>query len=377
MGMAANRHRASTALRLVLVSSLIVGDLAGCANGGGMFSSKVDPNDACGVQHRDFADSQNYYMSAAAQGALTGAVGGAAIGALFAAATGGNVARGAAIGAGSGAVAGAYQGYWNAKQKDIQDQSKLSQSIYDDVRKASTELDRVDHTFATLWQCRREHAALVKAQYRQGTLTHDQAAKDLADQQSRFKDELALAHKYGAKMADQAQSFQVAAQNLAKDDPAAQQALNSPRHYGLAAPAPTATGGFIINTAANIRKAPSAAAERIVGLFPGAQVQAPDPADANGWRKITFNGGQEGYVLDKFLSPAGTPLPGAATKPATPAAPAAPAAPPPEPTDTKVAVAQNVTETIPEKREHYDKSVGDAEKDSAIAFNLDQPGTNG
>ncbi|HLY54408.1 MAG TPA: SH3 domain-containing protein [Stellaceae bacterium] len=332
-----------------------------------MFSSSVDKSDACGVQHRDFADSQNYYLNETAQGAIFGALGGAALGALTAAAVGGNVGQGAAIGAGAGAVTGAYAGYWNAKQKDYKDQTQLTQSIYDDVRKASTEMDRTSTTFAALKQCRYEHAALIKAQYKQGTLTRDQAQAQLADQQKRFKDEVVLARKYGEKMSDQEKNFSVAATNLAADDPDAQQALKTPRR--TAAATPTAGGTTLtVVKAANVRSAPDANSTRLGGLSPGDKV-ASAGAPVNGWRKITYNG-QDAYVSEGIFSA----TPAAAPAPTTAAATPAPA---PESSDKKVAVAQNVTETIPEKREHYDKSVDDADKGSSIAFNLDQPSPAG
>jgi outer membrane lipoprotein SlyB len=359
--MSERRRLASNTVRLLVIGSLVAGDLAGCANGGNMFSSGVDKSDACGVQHRDFADSQNYYMSETLAGGITGALGGAAMGALLAAATGGNIGRGAAIGAGTGAVAGAYAGYWNAKQKDYQDQVALTNSVYDDVKKASTQLDHTDHAFALLKQCRFEQAALIKAYLKDHTITRDQANAMLADQRKRFTDELALAKKYGAKMADQDQSFRFAAGNIAKDDPDAQAALNAPKQATASGGSPTATGTFTVAQGINVRKAPDAHSQLVGALYPGAQVQAPQPADANGWRQITFNGGSQGYVMDKFLTPGGA---------AAPTAVAAAPAPAVESADKKVAVAQ-VTETIPEKREHYDKSVADADKDSAIAFNLD------
>lgn len=357
------------AVSLTLAATLAVGDLGGCAGAGG--GGGIDKSDACGVEHHDFADSQNYYLSETLQGAAIGAIGGAALGALGAWATGGNVGRGAAVGAGTGAVAGAYAGYWNAKQKDYQDKAQLTNSVYDDVRKASTELDHTSTTWAKLKQCRYEHAALIKADYKAGKLTRDQAQAQLADQQKRFKDEIVLARKYGQKMDEQQHSFEVAATNLAADDPDALAALKAPRHGGAGEAAPAATSGTLtVVSAANVRSAPDKNAPRIDGLFPGAQVTPEGPADANGWRKIAYDG-KEGYVVDSAFSS------GAAAPTTTAAAAPAATTPAPESADKKVAIAQNVTETIPEKREHYDKSVNDAEKDSSIAFNLDQPGTTG
>jgi outer membrane lipoprotein SlyB len=369
---------------LAIVGSLALTDLGGCATGGNMFSSAVDPKDVCGVQHRDFYDSQNYFMTAAAAGAVQGALTGAAMGAMFAWATGGNVGRGAAVGAGVGAAAGASAKYYEAKQKEAQDQAALSNSIYDDVRKAAGEYDHVSTTFAALKQCRFQHAALVKAEYKQGTLTYQQASDDLAEQRRRMTEEIALARKYGEKMADQDGSFHFAAGSLAKDDPAAQQALlNPPSKRVHHAPAPSPTN-YTINTAANVRKEPDAKSERVAGLSAGSTVE-PEGDPTNGWQKIKFNGETEGYVLAKFISSpssgghtavasgkTGSKSPSTPT-PAPETAPAETATPEPaEPSDNgdkKVAVA-NAAATISEKRESYDKSVASADSEGAVAFNL-------
>jgi len=96
------RGLSSCAIRALLVYTLALSPLAGCANKGGMFSSTVDPNDACGAQHAAFVDSKNYYLDETVKGALIGGFGGAALGALRAKVTGGNVGEGAAVGAGAG-----------------------------------------------------------------------------------------------------------------------------------------------------------------------------------------------------------------------------------------------------------------------------------
>src|SRR5690349_10918214 len=104
-------------VRVVASASLILAGANACTNGGNVFSSGVDPSDACGAEHSAFADSKSFYLQEVAQGALFGALGGAALGALTAATTGGNAGQGALIGAGAGTLAGGAAGYFHARQQ--------------------------------------------------------------------------------------------------------------------------------------------------------------------------------------------------------------------------------------------------------------------
>jgi len=341
---------------------LALSPLAGCANNGGMFSSKADPNDACGVQHAAFAESKNYYLDETVKGAVAGAFGGAAIGALRAKIIGGNVGEGAAVGAGAGAAAGAAAAYYNAKLKDAKDQAAAATAISSDVSRASTELDRVSTTFIALRQCRFATAAQIKVDYKSGKLSRDAAEKQLADQQKRWRDEIVLGRQYDSKMAEQEQNFSFASDSLAKNDPAAQKVIQ--RHNNPPVAASSIPGAYTVNQAANVRKQPSATAERVTGLYPGTTVQVDGDA-ADGWRKIILADKQTGYILDKFLTP---PLTGKALP-----APAPQATPDEkQSTDPNVQVAVAATETIPQKRQSYDKAVNDADTQGNLAFNLDQ-----
>jgi hypothetical protein len=346
----------STAIRLVLAGSLVISSVASCSTGGStVFSTSADPSDPCGREHAAFADSKSFYFEQVAQGAMLGALVGAALGAVAAAAAGGNAGKGAAIGAGAGALTGGAAGYFNARQQQAADQAALSNTVYNDLGRATQEMDRATTTFAALRACRFATADRIKAEFRQGTLSREQAAQQLGDEKQRFDEELALARQYGAKMAEQDQQFRFAADSLVKDDPQAQQAL-----------AAMGAGDFVATGAASVRSAPSADATRVASLSKGQRVRGlPDSASAD-WRKVALDDGTTGYVSARLLASAG-----AAPAAASPAAGTSAAAPPAA-ANRNVQVAVAATETLPEKRAAYDQSVNDAAKQSSLSFNLDQ-----
>lgn len=351
-----HRRGARLALHLALTCGLMIAGTTSCQNGGTIFSSGADASDACGREHAAFADSKSFYLQQVAQGALLGTLGGAALGALAASASGGNVGKGAAIGAGAGLVAGGAAGYFNARQQQAADQAALANSVYGDVNRASQEMDRATTTFSALRGCRFAAADRIKAAFRQGGLTREQAAVQLGDQKRRFDEELALAREYGAKMAEQDQQFRFAADSLVKQDPGAQQVLASRA-------AQMGTGDYVATAAVAVRGGPSTGADRVAALGKGQRVHGlADPASGE-WRKIALDDGGAGYVSSKFLSPA--------MKPAAPAPVPAPSTPPAA-ASRNVQVAVAATETIPEKRVAYSRSVDDAAKQSNLSFNLDQ-----
>jgi hypothetical protein len=351
-----HRRRARLAFRLALTGSLILAGTTSCQNGGNMFSGGIDASDACGREHAAFAESKSFYLQEVAQGALLGTLGGAALGALAASASGGNVGKGAAIGAGAGLVAGGAAGYFHARQQQAADQATLANSIYGDISKASQEMDRATTTFTAVRNCRFAAAERVKGSFRQGTLTRAQAAAQLGDQKRRFDDELTLAREYGAKMSEQDQQFRFAADSLVKQDPTAQQALASRA-------AQMGTGDYFAVVAVVVRSGPGTDTDRVAALSKGQRVHGlADPAPGE-WRKIALADGTGGYVPAKYLSQTAKP---AAVAPV----PAVAAVPPATSRNVQVAVA--ATETIPEKRVAYNRSVDDAAKQSNLSFNLDQ-----
>lgn len=340
-------QRARAALHVALAGSLIVSGLNGCAAGGNIFSSAADPNDACGHEHAAFADSKSYYLQEVAQGALLGAGLGAIIGGL----TGGG--RGAAIGAGVGAVGGGAIGFANAQQQQNADQLRLANSAYADVSQAAQQIDRVSTTFGLLRNCRFAVADRVRAGYQQGLVPREQAALQLADQRRRFDDELVLARQYGAKMAQQDQDFRKASDELVRQDPYAQQVM---------ATRSAARGDYVATASVSVRESPSGSAERIGSLHKGQAVRVADDSSAEGWRRVALEDGTEGFVVAKYLAPAGSRAVSGSTS----------AKLPPETASPTVQVAVAATETIPEKRLAYNSAVDAAEHQSSLSFDLDQ-----
>jgi uncharacterized protein YgiM (DUF1202 family) len=346
----------NTALRVVVSAALIVAGTDACTNGGNIFSAGADPSDSCGAEHAAFTDSKSFYLQEVAQGALFGALGGAALGALTAASTGGNAGTGALIGAGAGAFVGGTAGYFNARQKQAADQASLANSVYDDVSRASQEMDRATTTFARLRSCRFAAAEQAKSSFRQGTLTREQAAQQLSDHKRRFDDELALARQYGTKMAEQDQQYRFASDSLLKQDVEAQRLVSTRAvQFGDVA----ASGNYVATAAANVRSAPSGTAARVGTLVKGQAVQVPDEPASGEWRRIVLENGVTGFVSDRFLAPSNTPTAAPSTAPASPSVRTA-------------QVAMATTETLPVKRAAYSKSVEEATTQSSLTFNLDQ-----
>jgi SH3-like domain-containing protein/outer membrane lipoprotein SlyB len=365
---AGTRGIGSVAVRILVAGSLAAGGPIGCQPGQNLFATQADANDACGTQHAAFADSKSFYLQEVAQGAIIGAIGGAAIGALGAAATGGSAGKGALIGGGAGAVVGGAAGYFNAQQQQNADRAQLQSSIYNDINKASTEMDRATTTFGNLRDCRFREAKRIKAAVRSGSLARDQGVAQLADQKKRFDDEIVLARQYGAKMNDQDQQFRFASDSLIKDDPEAKQIMARRARLAPTAPAraPVAAGDLVATASVNVRSGPSASADKVGSLAAGEGVQLGSEAPANGWQQVVLADGTTGYVASRYLSGSGGAV-----------AAATPSRPPLNSNNKDAQVAVAATETIPEKRAAYSKAVDDATQQASLSFNLDQASPTG
>lgn len=215
------RRTARLSVVLLASSSFL---LAGCAQtpGGGYLSSNVaDPNDVCGVAHAELLNSKGFFERAILEGALAGAVVGALSGALIAGLSGRSAAQGAAIGAGAGVLAGAAGGYWQAKQQQTQDVAALSTSINSDLDKEAAEVARASAAFEKVSACRSQAAATIKADLKAGIITRDVATTRMAEQKTRFKEEIAAAEAIGAKMIERQKEFATASDQLLEKDTAA------------------------------------------------------------------------------------------------------------------------------------------------------------
>ena len=212
-------HRAAAAL---IALGFATGQLAGCANvGGGNVELTVSPDDPCGQYRAEFAQSKTYFtdkiVSAALTGGLVGAVGGAAVGA--AAGGGRGAAIGAIVGLAAGALAGGTSAYYKNMAEHARDQAELARGINYDLNREVYQLDHVNATFAQLRECRFHVAQQIKYEVRTGQMSRPAAVDALARQRALFDQEVAVARQYGASMQKRDEQFQVAADNLAKNDP--------------------------------------------------------------------------------------------------------------------------------------------------------------
>src|SRR5260370_42544747 len=163
-------------------------------------------------------------------------------------------------------------------------------------------MDRATTALSAPRGCSFAAADRIKAGFRQGVLTREQAAVQLGDQKRRFDEELALAREYGAKMAEQDQQFRFAADSLVKQDPGAQQVLASRA-------AQMGTGDYVATAAVAVRSSPSSSADRVAALGKGQRVHGlADPAAAE-WRTIVLHDGGPGHCSTQFPPPAPNPPP--------------------------------------------------------------------
>ena len=193
--------------------------LSGCATTG-MFAE--DASDPCNAQRKELAGAQNYYATAVVQGAVLGALVGGLSGALLG---GDHKGTAAATGAAVGAVAGGLGSYYLAKQKDARDAAQLAASIQNDILTENTEIDRATIAFTRLRQCRFAVAESVKADFRAGRISRDEAIRRLDEQKQRFDADIAGAESIGVKMADRAKEFQYASNELVNSSPEARAEL--------------------------------------------------------------------------------------------------------------------------------------------------------
>jgi predicted ribosomally synthesized peptide with SipW-like signal peptide len=188
--------------------------------------------DVCAAEHRDLANSQNYFAEEVVKGAVTGAILGGLTGALLSGGRGSAIAAGAA----SGAVAGGSMAYWQARQKDNADRFALARSIHGDLVRELGEIDRVSTTFAKVRACRTHHAAVIKADFRAGRLSREDAKSRLHALWLQYQSDIQVAESISGKMAERADGYRTASNELTKMEGGTPQATTTAQ-----APTNTAT----------------------------------------------------------------------------------------------------------------------------------------
>ena len=350
--------------------------LQGCAEPAGYVISSDDP---CAGNRQELKGVQDYFFQSIVEGAVADAVAGGLAGALI-----GRDAKSALIGAGAGAVAGGIGGYFVAKQRVNSDRTQLVSSVYGDLTNENRQIDNTSGIYRRLSQCRFQAAEAIKADFRAGRISHDDAVARLNKQRAWFDQDTQFAESLGAKMSERGNEYAFASNELIKDDPNAKRTLS----LRQAAAAQSAGGGPAVSAAiranqtARLRENPSASGRQVGSVQAGEEVTPIGPTTGE-WTQVRTASGISGYVATRLLSDeTGKALAGPARAahpprtqqatrqptpaPAPPAAPA-PAAPPPN----DVAGVAQLTESNQLKRKAFTDQLAESKVASANAFDLE------
>ncbi len=194
---------------------VVVPMLSGCAASGPQAftqSGRVGPDDgsdACHAQAVALDETGDFFGQDILQGAAMGAVGGAILGGL----AGGNL-KSALIGAAAGGAVGAAGGYWEALQQQSQNTEQLESTVEGNLSAENAHIDKTQIAFNNDMDCRFEQAAQIKAAYKAGTITEDQAAAELSAQKTLAQRDLQLAQTINGQIQSRGAQFDTAADNL-------------------------------------------------------------------------------------------------------------------------------------------------------------------
>jgi len=208
-----------SSISAVAIASLL---LQGCAAPSGSEGPAyaAAAGDPCTPQRTALKDSEDYFVS----GIAMGAVAGGAIGALAT----GSVIRALAAAA-AGAAAGAVGGYYAYKSDNIKDRKQLVSSIHSDVAAEVEQIDSATAAFRTLAQCRFNAAQAVKADFQASRIGRTEAEQRLEQQRTLFAQDVQFAESLGVKMEKRATEYEFASSELLKDDPEARRQLEERR----------------------------------------------------------------------------------------------------------------------------------------------------
>jgi hypothetical protein len=168
-----------------------------------------DGTDSCRQYVVQLDSTGNFFGEDIVAGAATGAI----VGALLGLAVTGN-ARGAAIGAVAGGVTGAAGGYFNALQRQNQDQAALNNALANDLTRENAQIDRTQLAFNQLMDCRFKRAEEIRGAYRRGQLPAPVAQAQLTDIRGRIGRDLELARLIDQRIGGRGAEFDTAIDNV-------------------------------------------------------------------------------------------------------------------------------------------------------------------
>jgi hypothetical protein len=168
-----------------------------------------DGTDSCHAQAVALDNTGNFF----AQDILTGAALGAAGGALLGGLASGNL-KGALIGAAAGGAVGAAGGYWEALQQQSQNTAQLESTMTNNLTQENAQINATQIAFDNDMDCRFQQAAAIRAAYRAGTITEDQAAGQMAQVKTLAQRDLQLAQTINGQIQSRGAQFDTATANL-------------------------------------------------------------------------------------------------------------------------------------------------------------------
>ena len=206
--------------------------LPGCAT----TVEQDDASDVCRPERATLRSTGDFF----AQDILAGAAVGAVAGGLIGLAAGGNL-RSAAIGAAAGGALGAVGGYWRARQQQYADQAQLYQSVYGDLQRENESIDKTQVAFNRLFACRTGEASRIRADFRAGRLSRDQAAGLMAGVRAHSESDLRLAREISNHIQTRSNDFSYASREVQTNTYGGAPASSSGPRQVARRPAPQAT----------------------------------------------------------------------------------------------------------------------------------------
>lgn len=168
-----------------------------------------DGRDACRAQLVALDSTGNFFGEDILRGAAVGALGGALIGGLASGRW-----EGALIGAAVGAAAGGATGYFAAVQRQARDQAAVTAQIAHDLQRENAELDRTQLAFDQLLDCRYRAAETIRQAVRQGRISRDAGAAQLAEIRGLLNNDIALARTINGRIGTRGAEFESAMDNV-------------------------------------------------------------------------------------------------------------------------------------------------------------------
>ncbi|WP_165837750.1 SH3 domain-containing protein [Zavarzinia aquatilis] len=286
-------------LKRPLVASLIIGlavapGLGACTPDASAPGGQIASDDPCTGPRGQLTSIGDYFT----QAMVVGAVGGAALGALTGALVSGGDLESTLAGAAVGGVAGAAAGYYSAKSEANSNPTQLVGGVYKDLYTENQQIDRTTTAFRAVRACRTAEADRIRADYRAGRLSADDARAKLADVKKKFEWEVQYAEEVGGKMNERGEQYTYAATEISHFDGRTTPPAPSAASYQVSGPVLSR----VASKSTRVRELPSTSSRQIGGLKAGEVVEARVVSGTSGqWMRVRLADGTPGFVSASLL----------------------------------------------------------------------------